>query len=270
MLRRWQQAWRDWRRRRVLEARAIPDALWLETLRGWPFLRHRPLEDLLKLREMTSLLLDRKEFSTAGGLVLDDAMAVAVAAQACVPVLHLPGELDWYDGFVGIVLHPSEVVVPRQWHDEDGVVHSGDEVLAGEAIEGGPLMLSWQDVRLGGREGHDDGTDADLAYNVVIHEFVHVIDMRDGAVDGMPALPTRAQRERWQAVMGEAFARHAAEVDADRPTWLDPYAAQGLEEFFPVAAEAFFVAPHGLAMEFPEVYALMRDFFGQDPRRHAR
>ncbi|MDQ5898808.1 MAG: MtfA peptidase, partial [Pseudomonadota bacterium] len=44
---RWQQAWRDWRRRRVLEARAIPDALWLETLRGWPFLRHRPLEDLL-------------------------------------------------------------------------------------------------------------------------------------------------------------------------------------------------------------------------------
>nr|MBP8175626.1 zinc-dependent peptidase [Sphaerotilus sp.] len=90
MLRRWQQAWRDWRRRRVLEARAIPDELWLETLRGWPFLRHRPLEDLLRLREMTSLLLDRKEFSTAGGLVLDDAMAVAVAAQACVPVLHLP------------------------------------------------------------------------------------------------------------------------------------------------------------------------------------
>ena len=73
-----------------------------------------------------------------------------------------------------------------------------------------------------------------------------------------------------QAVMGEAFARHAAEVDADRPTWLDPYAAQGPEEFFPVAAEAFFVAPHGLALEFPEVYALMRDFFHQDPRLHAR
>lgn len=269
MLRRWQQAWRDWRRRRVLEARAIPDELWLETLRGWPFLRHRSLEDLLRLRELTSLLLDRKEFSTAGGLVLDDAMAVAVAAQACVPVLHLPGELDWYDGFVGIVLHPSEVVVPRQWHDEDGVVHNGEEVLAGEAVEGGPLMLSWQDVRLGGRDGRLE-TDQDPAYNVVIHEFVHVIDMRDGQVDGMPALPTRAQRERWQAVMGEAFARHAAEVDADRPTWLDPYAAQGPEEFFPVAAEAFFVAPHGLALEFPEVYALMRDFFHQDPRLHAR
>ena len=59
-------------------------------------------------------------------------------------------------------------------------------------------------------------------------------------------------------------------VDADRPTWLDPYAAQGPEEFFPVAAEAFFVAPHGLALEFPEVYALMRDFFHQDPRLHAR
>ena len=83
-------------------------------------------------------------------------------------------------------------------------------------------------------------------------------------------VPIGSQRERWQAVMGEAFARHAAEVDADRPTWLDPYAAQGPEEFFPVAAEAFFVAPHGLALEFPEVYALMRDFFHQDPRLHAR
>ena len=131
------------------------------------------------------------------------------------------------------------------------------------SVSGGPMMLSWRDVAEGG------GTSA-WGYNVVIHEFVHVIDMRDGQVDGMPALPTRVQRERWQAVMGEAFARHAAEVDADRPTWLDPYAAQGPEEFFPVAAEAFFVAPHGLALEFPEVYALMRDFFHQDPRLHAR
>ena len=68
----------------------------------------------------------------------------------------------------------------------------------------------------------------------------------------------------------KTFTAVVPEVDADRPTWLDPYAAQGPEEFFPVAAEAFFVAPHGLALEFPEVYALMRDFFHQDPRLHAR
>ncbi|MFO1267236.1 MAG: zinc-dependent peptidase [Rubrivivax sp.] len=44
----------------------------------------------------------------------------------------------------------------------------------------------------------------------------------------------------------EAFARRA---DADEDTWLDLYAASGIDEFFAVASEAFFVHPHGLAAE---------------------
>lgn len=263
MLTRWLDALRRRRQQQALARRAIPDALWLDTLQRWPFLKRRPLPDLLRLRELSTLFLDRKEFSTANGLGLTDAMAVAVAAQACVPVLHLPGDLAWYDGFVGIVLQPGEVIVPRQWHDEAGVVHHGDEVLAGEAVEGGPVMLSWQDVEFG-------GDDADDGYNVVIHEFAHVLDMRDGPPDGMPPLPDATLRRRWHAVMDAALQRHADEVERDVPTWLDPYAAHGPEEFFPVASEAFFVAPDGLAAEFPAVYALLRDFYGQDPLKHHR
>jgi len=265
MLKRWLDAWRARRAQQVLERRAIPDELWLETLRAYPFLKRRPLPDLLRLRELATLFLNEKEFSTAGDLELTDAMAVAVAAQACVPVLHLPGGRSLYDGFVGIVLHPQEVVVQRQWSDEAGVVHSGNEVLAGEAMEGGPVMLSWQDVQMAGQaERAGDG------YNVVIHEFVHVLDMHHGGVDGVPALPDRTMRAQWQEVMAQALARHTAEVDAERPTWLDPYAAQGPEEFFPVTAEAFFVAPDALQAEFPEVYALLRAYFGQDPIRFQR
>jgi MtfA peptidase len=265
MLKRWRNTWRARRAQRILESRAIPDELWLETLRAYPFLKRRPLPDLLHLRALATLFLNEKEFSTAGGLELTDAMAVAVAAQACVPVLHLQGGLSLYDGFVGIVLHPQEVVVQRQWSDEAGVVHSGAEVLAGEAMEGGPVMLSWQDVQMAG-EAHrsEDG------YNVVIHEFVHVLDMRNGGVDGVPALPDRTVRAQWLDVMARALARHTAEVDAEQPTWLDPYAAQGPEEFFPVTAEAFFVAPDGLQAEFPEVYALLHTYFGQDPIRFQR
>lgn len=265
MLKRWLDAWRARRTQRVLKTRAIPDDLWLETLHAYPFLKRRPLPDLLHLRELATLFLNEKEFSTAGDLELTDAMAVAVAAQACVPVLHLPGGLSLYDGFVGIVLHPQEVVVQRQWSDEAGVVHSGDEVLAGEAMEGGPVMLSWQDVQMAGApDRRQDG------YNVVIHEFVHVLDMRNGGVDGVPALPDRTLHAQWQDVMARALAEHTAEVDAALPTWLDPYAAQGPEEFFPVTAEAFFVAPEGLQAEFPEVYALLRAYFGQDPVRFQR
>ena len=54
-------------------------------------------------------------------------MAVAIAAQACLPVLRLG--LDWYDGFVGIVVHSDEVVARREVMDEDGIVHEYDEAL---------------------------------------------------------------------------------------------------------------------------------------------
>jgi MtfA peptidase len=254
-----------WRRRRdarVLRERAIADPLWLDVLRDYPFLKLRSIDELLRLRELTTLFLSRKEFSVARGLQLTDHMAVSIAAQACVPILKLG--LEWYDDFVGIVVHPDEVVAQREWMDEDGVVHEGEEVLAGEAMPGGPVMLSWRDV-----QAATDG--AETGYNVVIHEFVHVLDMRGGRqADGIPPLADAALRARWQDVMPRALEVFQAAVDSGVDTFLDPYAAHGLEEFFPVAAECFFVAPLDLLHEQREVYALLRDFFGQDPQQYAR
>jgi Mlc titration factor MtfA (ptsG expression regulator) len=253
---------RWWRRRRdaqVLRERAIPDALWLDTLHRLPFLKHRPLADLLKLREDCARFLDRHEFSGAGGLVVTDEMAVAVAAQACLPVLHL--DLAAYDGFVGIVLHPGEVRAQRQWTDEDGIVHEGHEDLAGEAMPGGPVMLAWSEVAA-------SGDTAEIGYNVVIHEFVHVIDALDGQADGVPPLPDRAARAHWLATLAPAHARLCAEVDAGLDTVLDPYGVNGLEEFFAVVTEAFFVAPDLLTAHEPALYALLAGYFRQDPAQH--
>jgi Mlc titration factor MtfA (ptsG expression regulator) len=253
-----------WRRRReahVLQHRAIPDELWLATLAAYPFLKHRALADLLRLRELATLFMARKQFHAAGGLVLDDAMALAIAAQACLPVLELG--LDCYNGFVGIVIQPDQVVAQRSWTDEHGISHEGSEVLAGEVMPGGPVMLSWPDVA-------EAGESAASGYNVVIHEFVHVLDMANGEANGLPPLPDRAARERWLQVMQAAHQALCEQIEAGVQTWLDPYAANGLEEFFPVSAEAFFVAPLDLRAHHPEVYRVLGDFFRQDPARHAR
>ncbi len=85
------------------------------------------------------LFLDRKEFTGADGFVVSDEIAVSIAAQACLPVLHLG--LEHYGRFVGIVVHRGEVVARREHVDEAGVVHRYDELLSGEAMEGGPVML---------------------------------------------------------------------------------------------------------------------------------
>ena len=208
------------------------------------------------LRELSTLFLAKKEFTGTHGLKVDDAMAVAIAAQACLPVLRLG--LDWYDGFVGIVVHADAVVAQREFTDDDGVVHQFEEELSGEAMYGGPIMLSWRDVA-------ESGESAELGYNVVIHEFVHILDMRNGDADGMPPLPNVASRDRWAIVIDAAFDEFCARVDRGEETLLDPYGAEGLDEFFAVASEAFFVAPHPFAREHAPLHALFVSFFKQDP-----
>jgi Mlc titration factor MtfA (ptsG expression regulator) len=246
-----------WRTERTLQRRAIPDALWELTLARFPFLHLPDRAEAERLRELATLFLATKEFTGVGGLVVDDAMAVAIAAQACLPILHLG--LEWYDSFVGIVVHEDAVVARREVVDEDGVVHQYDEELTGEAMHGGPVMLSWRDVA-------DAGESAESGYNVVIHEFVHVLDMRNGDADGIPVLADRTALDEWVRVLGAEYDAFCDRIDAGyEETLLDPYAAEAPEEFFAVAAEAFFVAPHEFRLEHGALYALLEGYFKQDP-----
>ena len=187
---------------------------------------------------------------------------MAVAAQACLPVLRLG--LAWYDGFVGIVMHADDVVARRQIEDEHGIVHEYDEELAGEAMEGGPLMLSWRAM-----EAPDDPALAGDAgvFNVVIHEFAHVLDMRDGLADGVPLLASTAEREAWIDTFDPLFEAFVAAVDRGEDTLIDPYGAEAPEEFFAVASEAFFAAPDALRDESPALYQLLARYYRQDPAR---
>ena len=240
----------------ALERRAIPDDLWKRCLVRYPFLGRKDAADAAELRRLTSLFLDRKEFHCVGGLKLTDAMAVAIAAQACLPVLRLG--LERYDSFVGIVVHPDAVVATRSHQDDDGVVHEYDEPLSGEAMEGGPIMLSWPDVR---RSGHS----AAQGYNVVIHEFAHVLDMGDGEADGVPPQAGPAQRAEWIALIDAEYAGFCDAVDQGIETLIDPYGATGVDEFFAVSVESFFVTPKELRARHPAWYGMLARYFQQDP-----
>lgn len=246
----------DWLLGRCKE-RAIPQALWDSTLAAYPFLAARPRDEIARLRSLAGRFLASKQFHGAGDFVITDEVALAIAAQAVLPVLHLG--LGWYDDFVGVVVHPAEVVANRTVTDEHGVVHEYEEVLSGEAMEGGPVMLSWRDVAAA-------GDSAQQGYNVVIHEFIHKIDMRDGAPDGCPPLPSRQARQAWMAVMRteyDAFRERVivAQRFGGEETWLDPYGASAVDEFFAVACEAYFVNRPRFEREFAPLALLFDSFF---------
>lgn len=253
------------------QRRAIPDPLWHDTLQAYPFLSRHGAGSLGTLRDLTAGFLAQKEFHGAGGLLITDVIALAIAAQACLPVLAIAGPrqgLAWYDDFIGIVVHPGTVVAARESVDEAGVVHAWHEELSGEAMEDGPVTLSWQDVAQAGRT-------AGQGYNVVIHEFVHKIDMRDGATDACPPLPagfmgaaTPVQaRRNWLATLQAHYLDYCdklslAERFGGAPVWLDPYAAASISEFFAVASEAYFVNPAAFARDFAALVPMFDAFFG--------
>jgi Mlc titration factor MtfA (ptsG expression regulator) len=262
--------WLESRRRtRALRAHAIDDTLWQKTLDGLPFLTHLVEADLARLREMTSLFIAQKEFSTAHDLALTDEIVVGIAVQACLPVLNL--SLDLYRGWVGVIIYPGEFVIRKTVEDEDGVVHEVEHDASGEAWEGGPVILSWEDAQL------TDGRDA---YNVVIHEFAHKIDMLTGETDGHPPLFRRwhapLDAQAWADVFDHAYDRFCARVDAvprrqwarfERESLIDPYAADHPSEFFAVCSEALFVQPQAFEAEYPELYRLLARYYRQDPAR---
>lgn len=245
----------------------IPDPAWHAVLKRYRFLDECSTLDKERLRMLSAEFLRDKEFHGAHGFAITDEVALAIAAQAVLPVLHLKGGLHWYDDFVGIVVHPSEVVARRKTVDETGVVHEYDEVVAGEAMDRGPVMLSWQDV-LASSITQSEG------YNVVIHEFAHKIDMRTGAADGCPPLPpgflgtstAREARRAWFAVLQPAFEGFrektiVAERFGGQEPWLDPYGAESPGEFFAVACEAYFVNNAQFTADFAALAALFDAFF---------
>ncbi len=128
-------------------------------------------------------------------------------------------------------------------------------------------MLSWQDV-LASSVTQGDG------YNVVIHEFAHKIDMRDGLADGCPPLPSkfggtrgnRAAKALWHETMSTAYQGFRektimAERFGGEVPWLDDYAAESITEFFAVACEAYFVNRARFGEEFPALIGLFDRFF---------
>jgi MtfA peptidase len=244
---------RGWHERTLVAKHAVPNELWNTTLAQYPFLQRAG--SVPRLREMTALFLGTKEFCGVDGLQVTDAMAVAVAAQACMPVLNLG--LGLYRGTRGIVLHPFEARARRVEPDEHGLVHEWSEELSGEAMAGGPMVLAWSAVEQSAHQAPEAPV-----FNVVIHEFVHVIDMANGAADGIPPLPSARHSAIWLEGLTRAWDRFSDRVAHRESSCMDPYGAAQIDEFFAVASEAFFVQPTRLKKEDPPLFDQLAGFFG--------
>jgi MtfA peptidase len=225
-----------------------------------PYYRCMSGPDRRELEGHIQVLLREKYFEGCGGLVITEQMKVLIAAQASVLLLHR--EDHYFPWLRTILVYPESFVGNAKSIGPAGVITEGASWRNGESWytqgSGGPVILSWSDVQAGAADPHD-------GHNLVLHEFAHQLDADSGAIEGLPALPDEQARRRWKEVMDREQRELGHESWRGLPTVLNPYGLQNAAEFFAVAVEAFFERGAAMQSRHPELYGLMREYFGQDP-----
>ncbi|CAN5681965.1 MAG: zinc-dependent peptidase [Ilumatobacteraceae bacterium] len=206
-----------------------------------------------RLGELADELLATKRWEAARGLELTDEVRTVIAAHAALLVLELDG--DHYDQVGTIIVRAGAMERSAPMAGPAmGVVIGDPGAVDGESGHGdGPVMVTWSSARR-------EAAMPRLARDVVLHEFAHKLDSRDGVVDGTPPIDDPTERQRWIDVC-------TAEYQAVRAgqSVLRAYAGTNPGEFFAVATETFFTVPLDLRSLRPELYGVLRTFYRQDP-----
>lgn len=169
---------------------------------------------------------------------------ILIASSAVIPVFNFP---DWkYSTIDEVLLYPDSF-------NYDYSIGSHHPILGmvGEGALEGKMVLSKKALHL----GFENKTDKN---NTAIHEFIHLIDMTDGYVDGVPEVLIQHQYVLpWlQAIQLNIDKIKKGSSD------INPYGATNNQEFLAVVGEYFFERPELLKRKHPDLYQHMERMFG--------
>ena len=249
-------SWLRKRRRQPLLALTFPND-WLgylaQNVAQYAFLS---TAEQAKLRDDLRIFIAEKQWEGCGGLAMTDEIRVTIAALAS--ILTLGFQDEHFERVQSILVYPEAYVVPAEHPIGSHVTLQILQDRLGEAHYRGPVILSWNETLAAARE-------PGVGKNIVFHEFAHQLDMLDGLINGTPLLSSDDLAGRWRRIMDREFEAHRLHRHHD--SLLDPYGATNEAEFFAVATECFFDRPLDLREEHRELYALLREYFNQDPAR---
>lgn len=207
-----------------------------------------------KLKMITKIIVREKNWEAHDGLEMSDEIKVTIAGTAALLLL---GVDDFYFDRVNTI-----IVFPRPIHraTQGGFIVGRESRNAGEAWQGGQVVLSWQDVVRGSKNPTD-------GRNLVIHEFAHCLDGLDGEMGGSLTFADAATGLRWQRVSSSEFEALRAAAQRGQSILLDYYGATNRAEFFAVCSETFFEKPRELKHRHPELFDLLVEYYRADPTK---
>ena len=209
--------------------------------------------EINRLQRIVKVFVAEKNWEGCDGVSVTEEMKVTIAGQAALLLL---GVNDFYfDNVNSILIYPQAFA--RQ--TTDGVI-AFDSHRSGEAWQGGPIILSWQDTLSGGRNEHD-------GRNLVVHEFAHALDGLDGEMGGDVMFDDEETSQKWKQVVDVEFGELVRCKQQGVSTLLDHYGATNKAEFFAVSCETFFEQPRQLQQEHSQLFQLLSTYYRIDPRQ---
>jgi Mlc titration factor MtfA (ptsG expression regulator) len=241
------------RRRERVRAQPFPAGFEEILLANVPVYRRLPADLRAQLHGHIQVLLAEKHFEGCNGLEMTDEVRVTIAGEAALLILNR--DTGYYPDLVTILVYPDIFYADVEDH-EGHIVSEYKEDRSGESWELGVVILSWKDAVEHASTGR-------AGYNVTLHEFAHVLDMENGAMDGMPRLASRTERDAWRAAFTDAYERF--ERAGGRRSVVDDYGMGDPSEFFAVVTESFFERPLALRREQPALYDVLARYYCVDP-----
>ena len=181
---------------------------------------------------------------------INDSDKLLVAASAVIPVFNFP--YFRYPNVREVLLYPRSFDKKFQTDDQAG---QRDILgMVGDGFMNGIVVLSKPDL-----ESAFDGMRH--RKNVGIHEFGHLIDKADGAVDGVP----EKLFEHSYVLPWLKEVRREMRKIKDGHSDINPYALTNDAEFLAVVSEYFFDNPEKLKERHPELYQYLTKIFQQKP-----
>ena len=182
-----------------------------------------------------------------------DTDKLLVAASAIIPVFNFP--YFTYPNVREVLLYPGSF--DEKFKTGDTASQRNILGMVGDGFMNGSVILSKPDL-----EAAFDGVRHKR--NVGIHEFVHLIDKADGAVDGVPEILFKhSYTLPWLKEVKREMSK-IREAKSD----IDPYALTNDAEFLAVVSEYFFDNPEKMKQRHFKLYQYLSDIFQQQPDKY--
>ena len=201
-----------------------------------------PKPEQEKLEHLIPEFLAQVDFIPQGIPEITEEMKVTIAAEAC--ILVLGRDLNDYRNLRTVEL----------WKGNP----DGKRDAVGDANRE-RVRLNWEFTAETALTGDDN-------YNIVLHEFAHVIDNADdGDADSIPLPSTAQDRRLWEDLIHREQSAIRSSRYRDDKHLVREYGATNKAEFFTCATEAFFEKPVEMKRDHANIYELLQKFYQLDP-----